>query len=192
MSSPRLPVSPLRVLLIALLCVVTLPTSAASAESPISFRNEVLPILSKAGCNTGGCHGALAGKGGFRLSLFGYNPEADHLAITREFHGRRVELSDPGASLLLTKPATLVKHKGGKRLDLDSEDYGILARWIAQGAPGPGTDDATLVTLSVSPAEQTVKPGETRHLSVRAKFSDGAERDVTRWAKFTSTDETVA
>lgn len=192
MPSSRLRVAPLRVFVVTLLCLRALSTIAAPSEHPVSFRNDVLPILSKAGCNSGGCHGALAGKGGFRLSLFGYNPEADHLAITREAQGRRVELSDPGASLLLTKPTTLVKHKGGKRLDVDSEDFRILARWIAQGAPGPRTNDATLVTLSVSPDEQTVKAGKSIRLSVRAKFSDGAERDVTRWAKFTSTDETVA
>lgn len=158
----------------------------------ISFRRDVLPILSKANCNGGGCHGALAGKGGFRLSLFGYNPEADHLAITREAGGRRVELSDPGASLLLTKPTTLVKHKGGKRLETDSDDYRTLARWIAQGAPGPKADDPALTELTVSPAEKTVREGQALQLQVRAKFSDGVERDVTRWAKFTSTDETVA
>ena len=78
---------------------------AADGPEP-SFRNDVLPILSKAGCNGGGCHGALAGKGGFRLSLFAYNPEADHLAITRESQGRRIEVGAPGLSLLLTKPTT--------------------------------------------------------------------------------------
>ena len=173
--------------------VVAIPSAtAAPREQPVSFRRDVLPILSKANCNGGGCHGALAGKGGFRLSLFGYNPEADHLAITREAQGRRVELSDPGASLLLTKPTTLVKHKGGKRLETDSEDYRTMARWIAQGAPGPQADDPTLTELTVSSAEQTVREGQSLQIKVRAKFSDGVERDVTRWAKFTSTDETVA
>lgn len=184
----------LRLSLICGLLVVAhaLPISAAPHEQPVSFRRDVLPILSKANCNGGGCHGALAGKGGFRLSLFGYNPEADHLAITREAQGRRVELSDPGASLLLTKPTTLVKHKGGKRLETDSDDYRTLARWIAQGAPGPKADDPALTELTVSPTEQTVRDGQSLQLKVRAKFSDGVERDVTRWAKFTSTDETVA
>jgi hypothetical protein len=177
--------------LVALVGAV-LSATAAPREQPVSFRRDVLPILSKANCNGGGCHGALAGKGGFRLSLFGYNPEADHLAITREAQGRRVELSDPGASLLLTKPTTLVKHKGGKRLETDSEDYRTMARWIAQGAPGPQADDPTLTELAVSSAEQTVREGQSLQIKVRAKFSDGVERDVTRWAKFTSTDETVA
>lgn len=164
----------------------------ARAAEQISFRNDVLPILSKSGCNSGGCHGALAGKGGFKLSLFGYNPEADYLAITRESRGRRVELSDPGASLLLLKPTTTVRHKGGKRLDIDSEDYRIVANWIAQGAPSPKATDPKLTRLSVSPNENQVSVGQTAKLTVRATFSDGAERDVTRWAKFTSADETVA
>lgn len=166
--------------------------ATAQAEAPVSFRHEVIPILSKANCNGGGCHGAMAGKGGFRLSLFGYNPEADHLAITREAQGRRVEVSQPGLSLLLTKPTTAVRHKGGKRLEVDSDDYRTLARWIAQGAPGPQAGEAELLGLSIEPGERSVRVGETVTLAVKARYSDGRERDVTRWAKFTSTDETVA
>lgn len=184
-SRPR--VSPFRVFLVAFLAITT-----AAASEPISFRNDVLPIISKAGCNTGGCHGALAGKGGFRLSLFGYNPEADHAAITREVLGRRIEPADPARSLLLTKPTTALAHKGGKRIDVDSAEYRLLARWIAEGAPGPKADDPVIVSLNVTPAGSLVKAGESMSLAVRAKFSDGRERDVTRHAKFTSTDETVA
>jgi hypothetical protein len=161
-------------------------------DVPVSFRNDIVPILSKANCNGGGCHGAMAGKGGFRLSLFGYNPEADHLSITREAQGRRVEISDPGLSLLLTKPTTMVRHKGGKRLEAGSEDYQTLARWIAQGAPGPRADDVRLTALTVTPGERAVRVGEHLGLRVTARFSDGRDRDVTRWAKFTSADETVA
>ena len=180
-------------------CLLWVITSMAArllagsvSEAPVSFRNDIVPILSKANCNSGGCHGALAGKGGFRLSLFGYNPEADHLSITREAQGRRVEVSQPGLSLLLTKPTTTVRHKGGKRLEVDSGDYRTLARWIAQGAPGPKAGEAELRTLVIDPGERSVRVGETLTLTVKARFSDGRERDVTRWAKFTSTDETVA
>ena len=128
--------------------------AGSASEPPVSFRNDIVPILSKANCNSGGCHGAMAGKGGFRLSLFGYNPEADHLAITREAQGRRVEVSQPGLSLLLTKPTTTVRHKGGKRFDVDSEDYRTLARWIAQGAPGPQAGEAELSALVIDPGER--------------------------------------
>ena len=178
----------LRILLILLSLGVL---NLHSAESP-SFRHDVLPIISKAGCNTGGCHGALAGKGGFRLSLFGYNPDADYLALTREARGRRVEMSDPGSSLFLTKPSGALAHKGGKRFDVDSEDYRILASWIAAGCPAPTAEDIKITGLEISPAENSLRPGQTMQLSVKARYSDGRERDITRWAKFTSTDETVA
>jgi hypothetical protein len=181
-----------RFLSLCLAILYVVPALAGSDDKEISFRNDVLPVISKAGCNSGGCHGALAGKGGFKLSLFGYNPEADYLAITRESRGRRVELTDPGASLLLLKPTTTVRHKGGKRIELNSDEYKILANWIAQGAPAPKSTDAKLAKLSISPAENQVSAGESMKLTVRARFSDGEERDVTRWAKFTSTDETVA
>ena len=171
--------------------VLLLSLTSQAAET-VSFRNDVMPIFAKAGCNSGGCHGALAGKGGFKLSLFGYNPEADHLAITREVLGRRIEPAEPARSLLLTKSTTALKHKGGKRIDVDSDDYRLLAAWIAGGAPGPKTDDPSIVSLSVSPGETLVKPGGKLALAVRAKYSDGEERDVTRHVRFTSTDETVA
>ncbi len=177
------------------LWAVLMRTSAATAESaaaPVSFRNDVLPIFSKAGCNSGGCHGALAGKGGFRLSLFGYNPEADHFAITRESQGRRVEPGDPGLSLLLTKPTTTIRHKGGKRLNVGSQDYQTLAQWIAQGAPGPQSGDARVETLVLEAPTRPVQVGETLSIGVSATFSDGRTRNVTPWSKFTSTDETVA
>lgn len=166
--------------------------SVAFAERGVpSFRNDILPIFSKANCNGGGCHGALAGKGGFRLSLFGYDPESDHRSITREARGRRIELAEPGRSLLLMKPTTALPHKGGKRLETQSEDYRILARWIAAGAPGPKEDEAELVSLVVVPDVHIGAVGESHSLEVRARYSDGTDRDVTRWAKFTSTDETV-
>ena len=145
-----------------------LPHTHAATNEKSSFRNDILPVLSKAGCNSGGCHGALAGKGGFKLSLFGYNPEADYLAITRESRGRRIDLANPGASLFLTKPTTALKHKGGKRFDVDSEDYRLLAAWIAEGAPGPQPDDAQMTHLAVTPEENAVKLGQSLKLTVRA------------------------
>lgn len=112
--------------------------AAASAAEPVptpSFRNQVQPILTKAGCNMGACHGAAAGKNGFYLSLRGYNDEADWQAITRSGGGRRIALADPGRSLLLLKATGTVPHKGGKRFDTGSPEYQTLADWIAGGAP---------------------------------------------------------
>ena len=167
-------------------------SKSGRADDVPSFRRDVLPVLSQSGCNTGGCHGALAGKGGFRLSLFGYAPEADYFAITRDLRGRRVEPSDPGGSLILTKPTAALKHRGGKRFDVDSDEYRIMASWISAGCPPPRGDDPTLEELEVTPADSTAGQGEKVRLKVTAHYSDGVKRDVTRWAKFTSTDETVA
>lgn len=163
----------------------------ARAEQP-SFELDVMPILSKAGCNGGGCHGALAGKAGFRLSLFGYDPHADYLAITRDARGRRIDFADPGASLVLTKPTTALAHKGGKRLDVGSADYQLLAAWIAAGCPGPKPAEKKLVGIDLGPAESVSAPGQTVALTVTARYDDGSSQDVTRWARFSSADETIA
>ncbi len=171
--------------------LLLLGSPVRAAETP-SFTLDVVPILSKAGCNTGGCHGALAGKGGFRLSLFGYDPQADHLAITREALGRRVDSADPGASLLLTKPTMAVAHKGGLRVDPTGPDYALLAAWISAGCPGPSSDEKQLVGIDVSPAELPLEKDHAARLTVTARYSDGSSRDVTRWARFASADETVA
>lgn len=165
---------------------------SGSEPSVPSFKHDILPILSKAGCNGGGCHGALAGKGGFRLSLLAYDADADYLTITREALGRRIELTQPGASLLLTKPTTAVPHKGGKRLETGSGDYQTLAQWIAAGAPGPDPKEPELTRVWTEPAEWTLDVGESRRLTVWAEYADGRKKEVTDWARFTSTDETIA
>jgi hypothetical protein len=174
-----------------LIVVASACSSIARADKP-SFQLDVMPILSKAGCNGGGCHGAIAGKAGFRLSLFGYDPQSDYLTITRDARGRRIDLAEPGASLLLTKPTTALAHKGGKRLDVGSEEYRILAAWIEAGCPGPRADEKRLVGIDLAPAESTVAVGEKLAVAVTARYDDGSTRDVTRWARFTSADETVA
>ena len=156
------------------------------------FRRHVLPVLSRAGCNAGACHGALAGKGGFRLSLRGYNPDGDYLTITRESLGRRIELADPGQSLLLAKPTGAVPHKGGLRLDPESREFQVLAEWIQQGAAAPRDDDPRLLRIEVHPAESRLRPDVQQPLLVTAHYADGRQEDVTGWAKFSSSDETVA
>ena len=105
-----------------------------------SFRNDVQSVFAKVGCNMGACHGALAGKGGFKLSLRGYDPDADFHTITREARGRRVELSDPGRSLILAKPTGALPHKGGLKLKTTSRDYRVISQWIADGAEGPNAN----------------------------------------------------
>ena len=157
-----------------------------------SFNNHVMPVLSRNNCNMGACHGAIAGKGGFRLSLRGYDPAGDHYKITREMRGRRVELAAPAQSLLLTKPTAATPHKGGRRIEPESHDYRVLAAWLSQGAKGPSPADASLTKLEVLPARSVLGIGNSQSLLVRATYSDGRTDDVTRWAKFTSADETVA
>lgn len=157
-----------------------------------NFRNHVLPVLSKASCNSGACHGALAGKGGFRLSLRGYDPETDHHTITAQARGRRIELADPGRSLLLAKPSGAIPHKGGLRFNVGSHEYRVLSEWIASGASGPDPNDARLESLEVLPERSRLRPGTEQQMVVRARYTDGRVEDVTHWAKFASANEAVA
>jgi hypothetical protein len=156
-----------------------------------TFRNHVEPVLARLGCNSGACHGALAGKGGFRLSLRGYNPDQDYFNITQQHLGRRVEPANPGMSLILTKPTAAVAHKGGKRMETDSLNYRILAEWIADGAAGPQEDDATLRALKVFPSHVILTATQTQPILVQAEYSDDRIEDVTHWARFTSSNEAV-
>ncbi len=157
-----------------------------------SFNRHVLPILTRQGCNMGACHGAVAGKGGFRLSLRGYDPPSDFYTLTREARGRRIELSEPSRSLLLTKPTMATPHKGGRRLDVRSREYRILAEWVAEGAVPPGEDDAVISRVEITPELSILKKGDRQPLLVTAHYKDGSRMDVTDWAKFASADESVA
>src|SRR4051794_22551296 len=161
-------------------------------EVPRSFRNDVQPVLARMGCSMGACHGALAGKGGFKLSLRGYDSMADFQTITRGARGRRIEPTDPGSSLLLLKPTMTVPHKGGLRFAVDSPAYEILSQWIAEGALAPRDDDPVVVGLEVFPAQVTLRPSDQQRVVVRANYTDGSSRDVTPWSKFASTNEAVA
>ncbi len=170
----------------------TVNVTGTTAAQHWSFRNDVQSILARRGCNMGSCHGALAGKGGFRLSLRGYDSESDYHAITRELSGRRIEIAAPGQSLLLAKPTGALPHRGGLRLATDSRDYRILSDWIASGAPGPTDTDPRLSHISVMPENAILVPGENSQVLVSAHYNDGRIVDVTQWAKFSATDEAVA
>ena len=157
-----------------------------------NFRNDVLPVLAKSGCNTGACHGALAGKGGFRLSLNGYNPVADHFNIVKQDRGRRIELGAIGRSLFLAKPTGAMAHKGGLRFETDSPEYRVLSEWIAQGAAPPQDNDPIVDRLEILPGRSRLAKDEHVQMLVRAHFTDGHSSDVTRWVKWTSSNEAVA
>jgi hypothetical protein len=172
----------------------TATVTVTNFETPFrwSFVNHVQPTLTRAGCNAGACHGALAGKGGFKLSLRGFDHAADHFAITRQAAGRRTDADSPADSLMLQKAIRAMPHGGGTRFDKDSEFYHLLREWIAAGAPGPSENDAKLTKIEVFPPAALLKPKDKLQMIVRAAYSDGTTRDVTRWARFSSTEETVA
>src|SRR4051794_15582781 len=163
---------------IAAFLLVLAPSSAVATE-PVDFERHVIGLLGKSGCSAGACHGSFQGKGGLRLSLFGSEPTADYLALTRGAGGRRINPTDPDASLLLLKATGQVSHGGGTRFAVGSWQYRVLPAWVAAGGrhtPGTGT----VVRLDVSPAEHVLAtPGTSARLSVRAAFADGTEADVT-------------
>src|SRR5437899_1315506 len=169
-----------------------LRVKGAQAPFTWSFRNHVIPLMTKMGCNSGACHGALAGKNGFKLTLRGYDPDVDFDTLTREANGRRLWLSAPADSLVLLKPTLAIPHGGGKRFAVNSLEYRVIAEWIAAGTPRPSDNDPQATGLEVYPASAILKPEGEQQLVVRAKYSDGQVRDVTRWVKFSSSDEGVA
>lgn len=159
--------------------------------APVSFRNDVQPLLTKLGCNSGACHGALAGKNGFALSLRGYNDDGDHHALTRHALGRRVSPTDPARSLMLLKPTAAVAHKGGQRLKIDSPEYRLLADWIASGAVGPLDKDPRIERIEFVPRHVVLKSGDLQQLVVLAHFSNGSVQDITDHVKYSSANSAV-
>ena len=164
-------------------------------ETKIDFEHDIVPILTKAGCNSGACHGAAIGRGGFNLSLYGGDPDADYRSIVLQRKGRRVNLSEPDASLLLLKPFEAMEHGGGYRIDPASDAAKRLLAWIQQGAKRHAGSEATareLTQLQVSPTSVVVE-SDSQELQLRAvaHFSDGSSRDVTPWTVFTAEDDSA-
>jgi hypothetical protein len=172
----------------------SVPVVVQSARRrPVSFSNDVMPILAKAGCNSGACHGAASGKKGFKISLRGYDPTADYFALTRGTEGRRLNRNDPAHSLLVLKPTALIPHEGGRRFDSHSDYAFTLVRWIAEGAASDTQTAPHLVSMDVSPPFRTFPlPGVKQQLLVTAHFSDGSSRDVTGDARYSTNNENAA
>lgn len=158
----------------------------------VSFENEVIPVLTKAGCNSGGCHGKASGQNGFKLSVFGFDPRGDFDALIKETRGRRVFAAAPKQSLLLRKATGQIPHGGGIRLTADSNDYATLRTWIAQGAPPRSDAEIRIRGIDVWPAERSIAANASQQLIVTATFSDGSRRDVTSHAEFSSNAEAIA
>jgi len=154
------------------------------AEPPISFRHEVMVVLSKAGCNSGACHGYSLGKNGFKLSLRGSDPELDYPAIARDTLGRRVNPLWPESSLLVAKGRGDVLHDGGTRFRRGGLLDDILNQWIHQGVPGDLADTTRVVSVRLVPDKLSLRPGQEHRLQMLAQYSDGSTRDVTRLGVF--------
>lgn len=170
----------------ALCVLLALPISLTAADSrPLSFVNDVVPILTKAGCNSGACHAkAVIGQRGFRLSLLGFEPQEDYEHIVKEARGRRVFPPAPEQSLLLLKGANQVPHGGGEKLTPGSENYQTLVRWIGQGMPYQAAGQPALAGLEVEPKRLAMKMGTTQSLRVTARYDNGITRDVTHLALY--------
>ncbi|GIW81606.1 MAG: hypothetical protein KatS3mg105_3413 [Gemmatales bacterium] len=167
--------------------------AAAIADVPTSprFSRHVTAVFSRLNCNGGTCHGAVQGQNGFRLTLFGADPELDYHRLVREYAGRRINPVRPSASLLLQKATAQIAHEGGRRMEVGSPEYEVLKRWIAAGAPLDDISQSHLKELRVLPPVKTVKPGETYQLKVEATFCDGSVEDVTPLCSFESNDPVV-
>ena len=159
---------------------VTVKVQLPPTEPPYSFRHEVMPVLSKAGCNSGGCHGYSLGKNGFKLSLRGADPDPDYLYITKDSFSRRVNFQSPEASLVVAKALGDAPHEGGVRFARNSLSSEILVNWIRQGAPGDLADKAQVVSIRLLPDKLILQPGQKHRVQLLAEYDNGVVRDVTR------------
>jgi hypothetical protein len=168
------------------------PLPAGQKLQEVDFERHVMGLLGRMGCNAGSCHGSFQGKGGFRLSLFGFEPDKDHAAVTRGSLGRRVNPVNPDHSLLLLKATGQVAHDGGMRFSKDSWQYQVFRDWIARGATwtaGSGTTER----IAITPAELAfTKAGASQQLRVQARFADNSEADITAFCDFRTNDDAVA
>ncbi|QDT27738.1 hypothetical protein Enr10x_30580 [Gimesia panareensis] len=179
-------------LLLATFCFSSV-ARAAESKKPVSFVNDVIPVLTKAGCNMGSCHAkAGGGQNGFQLSMLGFEPREDYDSLVKEAQGRRLFPLAPSQSLLLTKATNETPHGGGSRLKKDSEGYLLIKRWIEEGTRWETGNEPTLVSVEVQPGRGLVQMGEKQQLKAVAKYSDGTTRDVTERALYESNIKSMA
>lgn len=161
------------------------------ADPTVDFHRDLLPLLTRAGCNAGACHASQYGKGGLVLSVMAFDPALDYQSLAVGARGRRISTSNPAESLILKKATGSVAHGGGVRFAVDSNDYRILARWIAMGAPKPNPAPKKIARLAIHPAKRVAGIGQSQQLRAVATYEDGEERDVTSWTRFDAMDEGV-
>jgi hypothetical protein len=171
---------------------IEVSVKGAHTSTPINFPNQVVPIFTKLGCNSGGCHGKASGQNGFRLSLLGFEPAEDMDHLIKESRGRRLFPAAPDQSLLLLKATGILPHGGGKRLEPDSRDYQLIRRWIAQGMPYGTATDPTVARIEVFPTERTMERNGDQQLVVTAHYTDGTVEDVTASAQYDASDKDLA
>ena len=171
---------------------IPLTVRETGTDPTYSFAADVVPTLAKLGCSSGTCHGAAQGKGGFKLSLRGYAPEQDFVAITKHLSGRRITREAPERSLFLRKPLGDVAHRGGMVVTRGSREHQLLLGWLQQGAPGPVATEPPLTQLEALPGDRILVPGEQQHLLIRATYADGRTQDVTHRALFSVNDPALA
>ncbi|HEX8202660.1 MAG TPA: DUF1549 domain-containing protein, partial [Isosphaeraceae bacterium] len=174
--------------------LATVPVTVADVgvDLPINFPNGVVPIFTKLGCNSGGCHGKASGQNGFKLSLLGFEPALDHDSLVKEGRGRRLFVAAPDQSLLLLKATGRLPHGGGKRMDVAGDEYQILRRWVAAGVPYGAPEDPVVTRISVFPEHRVTTRRNAQQIAVTAHYSDGTREDVTRRAQYESNDTEVA
>ncbi len=159
---------------------------------PLNFTNQVVPVFTKLGCNSGGCHGKLAGQNGFRLSLLGFEPDLDFTTLVKEGRGRRLFPANPDASLFLMKATGRAPHGGGKKMDPDSDEYKLVRRWIAAGMPWGDEKDPKVTKITVFPEYRVLTRGSKQQFAVYAHYTDGTVEDISRRAQYESNDTEIA
>lgn len=179
--------------LILALATVGAPLWAAPNEKPkLSFVRDIVPLFTKSGCANSNCHGSIRGQAGFKLSLFGYEPDLDYDAIVRAQDGRRINRQDPAMSLILQKPTFSIPHGGGERFKVGSLEYNAILDWIKDGATYDSAGSPRLRTIRVTPEEVTlIGLGSKQQLSVSGTYTDGSAEDLTRKVQYTAKDESV-
>ena len=171
---------------------ISVDVKGTEAAQSINFANQISPVLTKLGCNSGGCHGKISGQNGFRLSLLGFEPELDYMTLLKESRGRRLMPASPDQSLFLLKGAGIVAHGGGKKMDVASEEYKLLRRWIAAGMPYGQEKDPKVARVTVFPESRVIDRKSHQQLVVHAHYTDGTIEDVTRRAQYESNETEVA
>jgi hypothetical protein len=171
---------------------VSVATASCDEDLPINFGNQVVPIFTKLGCNSGGCHGKASGQNGFKLSLLGFEPEVDYNALVKEARGRRLFPAAPDRSLLLMKASGGIAHGGGKRTEVGSDEYRLMRRWIASGMPFGKPTDPTVERITVLPEHRVMTRQNKQQFAVLAHYTDGSVEDITRRAQYESNDTEIA